>query len=488
MDLPELLKNKIIEDVFRSHHNAEWSLLIYDSHAAAIMKNIFVKSEFINHNIVISQRIEEQRMPVDFPVIYFVRGEEDVANTINRDFDSKMYSSFVVCTLERCEWLNPLIKTKVVDTDFVAVEQRVFKCSPDRLYSVGKTLNSVFNVSYSGYVCRKPAEMFDEAAHNDYRRGEMIILDRSVDLFSPFMHFFTFRTLLEDLGVEEVEVFSQEYMRDKIWESVRCVHLGEVNETLRHHAHILSKIAQRLDTKVDNKELMKMVLDAPAASKTKESLSRLIRMAQKCYNKFDYLSRFVGIEQQLSTGYESDGSKWKMKVDEVFEHLCNGRIEKPDRVRILMLLKANGYKLQENEKEMLKHAGFTSKEIGLEFENQELFVPLKEKIDHRYEVSRYEPVLSNVLKSFIEKKQGHIDVSCLTHSRAHLKSLRKSYLLSVKRDVLHKKVYCVYIIGGMTFEEIRVVYELSESLGVEIVIGSDRIIVPRVYAEELARE
>ncbi|KAM0671562.1 Sec1-like intracellular trafficking protein [Ordospora colligata] len=488
MDLPEILKKKIIDDVFRSHHDAEWSLLIYDSHAAAIMKNIFVKSEFINHSIVISQRIEEQRTPVDFPVIYFVRGEEDIANVINKDFESKMYSSFVVYTLERCEWLNPLIKTKIVDIDFVAVEQRVFRCTPDQLYSVGKTLNSMFNVSYSGYVCKKSAEIFDEASQNDSRRGEMIILDRSVDLFSPFMHFFTFRTLLEDLEVEEVDVFSQEYMRDRIWESVRGVHLGEVNETLRHHAHLLSKIAQKLDTKVDSKELMKMVLDAPAASKTKESLSKLIRMAQKCYNKFDYLSKFVGIEQQLSTGYESDGTKWKMKVDEVFKYLCNRRIEKPDRVRILILLKANGYRLQENEKEMLKHAGFTSKEIELEFKNQELFVPLKEKIDHRYEVSRYEPVLSNVLRSFIEKKQGHVDITCLTHSRAHLKSLRKSYLLSVKKDVLHKKVYCVYIIGGMTFEEIRVVYELSEILGVEIIIGSDKIIVPRSYTEDLTKD
>lgn len=485
MDVPELLKKKIIEDVFKAQNTTEWSVLIYDSSAATILKSFFVRSEFINHNIVISQRIEESRDPADFPVIYFVRGKEEVVKMINKDFKDKLYPSYIVCLLEKCEGLDPLIKTKIVDVDFIPFEQRVFKSAPWQLYSVAKTLGSMFSVSYGGSMSRSVGEMVNAMIADVDRKGELIILDRSMDLFSPLLHFFTFRTLLEDLEEEDMRAFSKEYIRDKIWEEVKNAHLGEVNSILRSHAHTLSKIAQKLDTKVDNKDLMKMVLGAPAAAKTKESLSKILGMAQKCYDRFDYLSKFNEVEQCLATGYDKEGNKWKMKIDKVFENLSDKGIDKLDKVRILLLLKASGYQLQQNEVDFLQHAGFSDDEINLEFENHENFIPLREKTDHKYEVSRYEPVLANVLKSFIGKTKGHIQVNRLTDASASLKSLRKSYLLSVKKDVSSRKLYCVYITGGLTFEEIRVVYELSDSLGVEIVIGSDKIITPKSYIEDL---
>lgn len=485
MDISELLKKKIIKDVFEAQGTTEWSVLVYDGPAASILKRFFVRSEFINHNIVISHRIEESREAADFPVIYFVRGGDEVVKMINNDYKNKLYVSYVVCLLEKCEGLDPLVKTKIVDVDFIPVEQRVFKATPRQLYSVAKTLGLMFSVSYSGSVCKGVGEMVDTMMSDGSRRGDLIVLDRSVDLFSPLLHFFTFRTLLEDLDVKEVKEFSRKHVADKVWIEVRDAHLGEVNSILRNYAHTLSKVAQKLDTKVDNKDLMKMVLEAPAAARTKESLSRLLGMAQKCYDRFDYLSKFNEIEQCLSTGYDKEGNRWKMNVDEVFEHLCDKEIDKLDKLRILLLLKANGYRPQQKEVDLLKHAGFTEAEINTEFENHENFVPSKERTDHKYEVSRYEPMLASILKSVIEKAKGHIHVTKLTSSDASLKSLRKSYLLSVRKDVSNRKIYCVYIMGGVTFEEIRVVYNLSESLGVEIIVGSDKIITPRSYVKDL---
>lgn len=485
MDICSLLKKKIVEDVFKAQSATEWSVLVYDSAAASILKSFFVKSEFINHNIVISQRIEEPREAVDFPVIYFVRGGEDAVVAINRDFKDKVYPSYVVCLLEESSGLDPLIKTKIVDVDFIAVEQRVFRSTARQLYSVARTLDAMFSVNYSGSMCRGVGEMVESLMSGEKRKGELIILDRSMDLFSPLLHFFTFRTLLEDLGVEDMEEFSKEYMYDKIWEEVRNTHLGEVNSVLRSQAHMLSKVAQKLDTRVENKDLMKMVLEAPAAARTKESLSRILGMAQRCYDKFDYLSKFNEIEQCVVTGYDKEGDRWKMRIDKVFECLNDKGIDRSDKVRLLLLLKASGYQLQQNEVRLLKHGGFSSEEIELEFENHSNFVPLREKTDYRYDISRYEPVVSNVLRSFIGKSKGHLQVNSLTRTGSSLRSLRKSYLLSVKKDVSSRKLYCVYIMGGLTYEEIRVAYELSESLGVEIVIGSDRIMTAKSYIEDL---
>lgn len=488
MNVPELLKRKIIEDVFKAQNTTEWSVLVYDSAAATILKHFFVRSEFISYNIVISQRIEERREAADFPVIYFVRGGDDVVKMIHKDFECKLYPSSVVCMLEECQGLNSLIKAKVVDVDFIPFEQRVFTCRPAQLYSVAKTVGSMFNVSYGGAMSRVVAEGLETRMEELERRGELIVLDRSMDLFSPLLHFFTLRTLLEDLEVEGIREFSREHMDDRVWMEVRDAHLGEVNSILRNQAHLLSKVAQRLDTKIDNKDLVKMVLEAPAAARTKESLGRILEMAQKCYDNFDYLSKFNEIEQCLATGYDREGNRWRMKVDKVFEAFNNKTLNRMDKLRILLLLKANGYRLQRNEVEILENLGFSRDEISLGFRNHENFVPLRARAEHKYEVSRYEPVLSNVLRSFIEKTKGHIHISSLTSSAAPVKSLRKSYLLSVKKDVMSRKLFCVYIVGGLTFEEMRVVYELSESLGVEIIVGSDEIITSKSYVEGLKEE
>jgi syntaxin-binding protein 1 len=483
MDIRVPLKKKIVEEVFSAHSAADWTILVYDFSTAVIMANLFEPSEFIEHNIVVPKRIEERRNAAEFPVVYFIRGDNQSVRQINNEFRTKMYQSFIVCSLERCEGLDPMIHSKVVDVDFVPFEQRVFRAGPQQIYSVGKTLNSMFSVNYSTSATREVAEMLERMMSGEERRGELIVLDRSVDLYTPLLHFYTFRSLLEELEIEDMEALTKEYMDDKIWLMVKNVHLGAVNAVLKTQAQLLSKGAQKLEDKPTSKDLMEAVFKAPAAAQAKKTLSKMIDLVRKCYEHFEHLASVTELEQSLATGYDKEGKRFKPNLGDILEFVKDKEIQRLDKLRILLLLRADGYGFQMNEAEMLKQMGLSEEEFSPSFPNHSCFKPLREKREYKFDVSRYEPILADVLKNFIESKTGHVTITSLTRTQGSVKSLRKSRLLSIKKDVMSKKLYCVYIIGSVTFEEIRVVNELSEALGVEIIIGAEEIVTTRRFIE-----
>ncbi|EOB11354.1 Protein sly1 [Nosema bombycis CQ1] len=197
MDLKKSQKNKIINDVFKGDSNSEWSILIYDQSTAKIMTNLFTQSELITHNIVLSQRIEEKREKADFPVVYFVLCTKENLKIINQEYDQNQYNSFRVCSLNQTNDidLNPNIPFKIIFMNYVALEDKVFLSSIPDIYSVANTLNLNFYVEFTlkslEFECKKLDESFGEE-----RNGKILIFDRSLDLFTPLGHFFTFQAFL----------------------------------------------------------------------------------------------------------------------------------------------------------------------------------------------------------------------------------------------------------------------------------------------------
>ncbi|ORD97589.1 hypothetical protein HERIO_547 [Hepatospora eriocheir] len=49
----------------------------------------------------------------------------------------------------------------------------------------------------------------------------------------------------------------------------------------------------------------------------------------------------------------------------------------------------------------------------------------------------------------------------------------------------NKKMIAVYIKDGITIEECRIVYDLSQYLGVDIILGSDKILKPAEIINDL---
>lgn len=485
MDVKNSLKQKIIKTVLNSIKDSDWSVLVYDRSCAIILKNLFTKSEFITYNIVMSQYIDEERDTADFPVIYFVKCLKNVSKIINSDYLNKKYTSFMVCTLVEPEDLNSEIKWVHVHVNFVGIEDRVFISSVQDLYSVGDVLNTYFYVEYTNKNLKSECEYLDTKFREKTRSGKLIVFDRCIDMYTPFLHFYTFQSMLEDINITDMTKIYEEYGSTKLWKDVRHVHLGDMSEILKSYLHNVTSSRKKLDGNVNTKDLMKMVMDAPETFKTNEMLKLFFNLVEKCYEKFDYLATFSEIEQTISSGIDKNRKKSWVSVDDMMKCLCNKNIDMDDKLRLMYLYIFSGNDFTDTKKTKLVKNGFRNENFDVSYENISQFKPLVYPYKYEYEVSRYEPTISVILREYLKNNKKVVDIFSLEREKKSEQSLRRSALISVKKDVKTENIYCIYIKGGVTYAEMACIYKLSDEMGIEFLIGSDKIIRPKEFINEV---
>lgn len=488
MDIKNSLKQKIIKKVLNSIQDSDWSVLVYDRSCALILKNLFTKSEFITYNIVMSQYIDEERDQADFPAIYFVKCLKNISKIINSDYLNKKYTSLMVCTLVEPEDLNLEICWKHVHVNFVGIEDRVFISSIQDLYSVGDVLNTYFYVEYASRNLKNECEILDTKFKANHRSGKLIVFDRCIDMYTPFLHFYTFQSMLEDINITDMSKIYEEYGDTKLWKDVRHVHLGDMSEILKSYLHNVTSSRKKLDGNVNTKDLMKLVMDAPETFKTNEMLKLFFNLVEKCYEKFDYLGIFSEIEQTISTGTDKNRKKSRISVDDIMKYLCNKNIDMDDKLRLAYLYIFSGYEFTDTKKETLLKNGFSDKYFEIGYDNISQFKPLVYPYKYEYEVSRYEPTISVVLREYLKNNKKLVDIFSLEREKKSEQSLRRSALISVKKDVKTENIYCIYIKGGVTYAEMACIYKLSDEMGIEFVIGSDKIIRPKEFINEIVNK
>jgi syntaxin-binding protein 1 len=484
MNLMEKLKNKIIKEILNTYQ-PNWSILIYDSMAAQIIQPLFSKTDLLSYNIMSINHIDEKRPEWDFPAIYFLSCNEKHSKIINSEFSAQKYSSFTVLSLETIQGLNPIIKSRKVLTKIEAKEQRLFTCNADDLVCLSNILDTKFTVSYlrSSDYCRDLADRTRALLNADntaidasakIHNGSLLILDRTIDIFVPLMHFFTFRCIVNEIEFKDTS--------DTLFEELRYCHLADVSGILQHHINKLNRGLEQLDNKrVNVTQLGKMVFDAPKNMEMKDNITKYSNVLAECFKKCDYLKEIVEAEQRLSTGMDAKGKRVFIDLDYYFNFLGSTKFAKEDKLRLFFLLKAKGINFSGTEKEILKSFGFSTEQIEkkLDAKGMEPIV----NMPHKYDISRYEPILSSLI---CKVNEGDSIFKTLGVPPVSVNSLRKSHMISSKKQS-NRKIIAVYIKNGITYEEARVVYNLSEKLGIEIVLGGDKILSPMEFVKDLEK-
>lgn len=464
MDLKKILKQKIISEVISP--STEWPVLIYDRTCAEILKNLFTKSEFITYNIVMSLYLEEDREQANFPVIYFVKCTKEISKIINSDYLNKKYTSFTVCTLVPPEDLNHDITFKIVHMSLKALEERVFITDITNINSVCNILNAYFYLEYTSKDLEKYSNILDDESKS--RSGKLILFDRSIDLYTPILHFFTFQPLLEEINITDMSKIYEEYGDTALWKEVRHTHLGDMSDLLKSYVR---KVKTQPSDNI--KDLMKAVMDAPETLKTNKGLRLFFDLTKECYKKFDYINEFSNIEQKIVT-------KEKLKSKDVIKALTERKIDLYDKKRIALLYKLSGHEYTERELAKLDE---NLKNFILENKTNAngKFKPISYEYKYEYEVSKYEPTISVVLREYIKNNKQLIPFYKVEREKNTINSLRRTNLISVKKDINKNNICCIYIKGGVTYEEIKCIYKLTDELGIEFLIGSDSIIKSDLY-------
>ncbi|KAI9713486.1 MAG: vacuolar sorting protein VPS33/slp1 [Bogoriella megaspora] len=374
-------------------------------------------------------------------------------------------------------------------------------------------------------------------------RGTLYILDRSMDLFAPLLHEFTYqamahdllpikegekityKTVIEDEGnPEEKEVEISE--RDKIWVENRHRHMkdtidrlmGDFNKFLEDNPNF----TKQTDSSKNSLNMIKdMMAGLPEFQEMKEAYSLHLTMAQECMNIFQHnkLPDLASIEQMLATGLDEDFKKPKNVTDQVVRNLDEDSITHPDRLRLiaLFLLYRDGL-LPVDLQRLLAHSNLPSRDgeviTNLELLGARASKPLKDKSTHtplfarkqqtpttateEYSLSRYDPVLKYVLEEHVRNTLDQfnfpytkppLDNDSSAQSAAvaatSLRSAKPTWAKPRTGGTDTRQRIIVFMAGGATYSETRACYDISRTASREVVMVTSHMLNPGLFMRQL---
>eukprot|EP01117_Protostelium_nocturnum_P003438 TRINITY_DN1446_c0_g1_i1.p1 TRINITY_DN1446_c0_g1~~TRINITY_DN1446_c0_g1_i1.p1 ORF type:complete len:630 (-),score=247.36 TRINITY_DN1446_c0_g1_i1:73-1929(-) len=401
-------------------------------------------------------------------------------------------------------------------------------------------------------LARLVQEKLDRLARssNDFKnsmnlsnRSTLLILDRSVDPMAPLLHEFTYQAMIYDLlnpkddnftwkaktnNASEVEKKAPLSEMDPLWTTLRHMHIAETMTWLigSFNDFVKENKATKLTSgkKIENlREMSEAMKAMPMYKEMLEKYSLHINMSERCMNEFNlhHLSEVANLEQDMSTGEDSEGKPAKNVISGMPKLLIDPDLTIDDKLRLLMLyiISMEGIK-DSDRKRLIDLAHITAEDQGSIANLRYLGVTLmkgtkakktqkvkkdkksKERTDAPpFELSRYVPVLKTLGQDMLEnslntteypylkegaqeKSNNNADAAVSYRSSAQPKWADKNKRKSEKPASTGSRVI-MFVAGGVTFSELRAGYELSDKFNREVIVGGTSLLTPLEFVSGL---
>ena len=374
-------------------------------------------------------------------------------------------------------------------------------------------------------------------------RGTLFITDRSMDLFAPVLHEFTYQAMAFDLlpirdgdkvtyrtVVNEGDVNQQEKdieitEKDKLWIENRHRHMKDTIDKLMAEFQRFIKdnpnFTKNSEGGANSLNAIKdMMAGLPQFQEMKEAYALHLGMAQESMNRFQKfkLSDLASVEQTLATGLDEDYKKPKGMADQIIRMLDEPDVTPPDRIRLLILyvLFKDGI-LPADLQKLLAHANLGGQEDNM-VRNLELIgartsrnlkdsrpippslfpkKPPPAMAAEEYALSRYEPALQNLLEHHV---QGVLDAQTFPYTKppldlgaetqqataASLRTAKPTWAKGRSNvSTENRQRVIVFMAGGATYSESRACYDVGRATSREVFLVTSHMLTPSLFLRQV---
>ncbi|ORY04742.1 Sec1-like protein [Basidiobolus meristosporus CBS 931.73] len=373
-----------------------------------------------------------------------------------------------------------------------------------------------------------------------------LVLDRTIDMKAPLLHEFTYQAMANDLlEIKNGSKYQYKYTtgsdaiadrdvvlneEDDLWTEIRHKHIATCIEHLITNFKSLVGENKALGGLNSNnqaanlRKLKDMMSSLPQFQELKEKYSVHLSIAQECMAIFDRykLGDIAGVEQDMATGTNAQGEAVRNIMVDMVPILSSAEIIPNDKLRLILLYMITyGNVKSEDLRRLRMHAKLSDRDAEA-MENLAYFEgslrnvtcpqekstrrfnffsrKTEEPEDVPYELSRFVPNIKKIVERaiqnnldstlypFVSEPEGVKPQAEPKFTATSLRSAKGNWQRSNQQNLATSPTgkIILFVAGGLTYSEIRSIYELANATKREIYIGTTHIINPIQFVQDLS--
>ncbi|XP_060933573.1 syntaxin-binding protein 3 [Limanda limanda] len=409
-------------------------------------------------------------------------------------------------------------------------KKKTLETIADQLVSLCATLDE-----YPGIRYRKDskmenaktlAELVDKKLERHYElddngkkvktQAQLLIVERGFDPVSPILHELTYQAMAYDLinvpndtykfkskdGSEKQALLNED---DMLWVKLRHKHIAEVSEQIPKMVKEIAASKKQPDGKITINNLAQMMKKMPAFRKQMTEQAVHLQLAEECMQQYsNNVEKLCKAEQDLALGSDVEGLKVKDQMRTLLPVLLHP-YSTHEKVRaVLLYIFSQRGTSEENLNKLIQHVKIEDerefilnwKELGVLIIGSQSLISQKpsrrdRSQDQTYNLSRWTPVIKDVMEDAVENKLDtrewpHQSESPAAWNGSGAVSARQKPKTSSQDERRSGSRLIIFIIGGMSFSEMRSAYEVTQSVkSCEVIIGSSHILTPTGLLDDI---